>query len=959
MKKSLLKTCLFLLAPLFCFQQELSYVHYDTKDGLAGSTVYDMCQDKEGFLWFATESGLSRFDGKNFKNFYVEDGLPDNEILRVFSDSKGRVWILPFKKTVGFHYNHKIYNSENNELLQKINPESNIVDINEDGSQNILLGDTKKAIFISNNGDVKEAFTPNDRGHKSNTYIITTKSLSEKEFMVYLNDSVFYYRGEKLLFAYIDTFPIFNNRTLVPLITYPKGKRVLLNVPDGFINYEQKENYLIYINTTNGCFLTDTVTKSLVEHYLPGKKISRTIEDNEGNIWFATLGEGIYKLSSTETKNIKFSNIDNTEIFSLGKHEDNLICGLGFSKAVLLNNNTIVKILNYEKLTASSANPNASNRLYCINTMSNGISFLGFDSYLIKLENNVPIFSDLLPIKSIEEIDSKNICVGTSRYAFKVRVSDLKVTDTIWKGRCTKVFYSQKKYYIGTLEGLYELNEDKTRKYLGDQHPGLKRRITDIKEGPDGSLYVATADHGIVIYKNGKVINTINEKKGLSSNICRNLFLYSHFLLVGTNKGLNKIDISRNDYPIVKYSISDGLPSDVINAVYAEDSIIWIGTAAGLTYFNEKKISSSSVCNVSLLSMVISGKNEKVEHEQKLRYRDNNITFEYAGISFRSGGDIEYYYRMDGLDKEWNTTRQTSLIYQSLPPGKYEFQLYAVNKFGIKSKTIRAEFTIQTPFWKSWMFFGGLLVVVIASIFWAINRRYQRINTRRVEENRIQKHFAALEQQALQAQMNPHFIFNCLNSIQQYILTHDKEKANQYLTGFAMLVRQTLDNSERKAITLSEEITYLDKYLQMEKMRYGNIFNYEIFTDKAIETNKTEIPSLLLQPYVENSLRHGIRYKENGGGKINIRFSMKENILYCSIKDNGVGRKRAAELKSKNHIEYQSKGMGLTEKRIELLNKINKSHIAIEVVDIISDDGNAAGTEIIVKIPLENNERVQ
>jgi hypothetical protein len=957
LKKYFLNSLAFFIIPILSFQQEFNYVHYDTKDGLAGSTVYDMCQDKEGFLWFATESGLSRFDGKNFKNFYVEDGLPDNEILRVFPDSKGRVWIVPFTKTISYYFNREIFNSVNNELLKKVKPESNIIEIYEDEDENIMFADTKKAIFISHDDSVKEVFRPYDRGYKTESIVSVRNNYFDKGFIVLINDSVFYYRNNNLAFAY--NFSAIHDRNTIPLITYPKGKKFLLNIPYSFITYETLQNYVKYINTTNGCFLTDTITKSLVEHYLPGKKISRTIEDNEGNIWFATLGEGVYKLPSRETKNITLSKIANPEVFSLGKYKNQLICGLGFSKALLLDENRSYKISDFHNHTISSQNPNPTNRLYCIKTTKSGICFLGFDSYLVKFKEEVTISKDIQPVKSIEEIDRDHLFVGTSKYAFKVRVSDLQIVDTIRIGRCTKVFYSSRKYYVGTLDGLYEIAENKTQTYLGELHPALKRRITDIKEGSDQALYIATADHGIVVFKNGKIITVINEERGLSSNICRSLFLQSNFLLVGTNKGLNKIDISRNTFPIVKYSVSDGLPSDVINAVYAEDSIIWIGTAAGLTYFNEKKISSSSVCNVSLLSITVSGKNESIDHEQRLSYSDNNVTIEYAGISFRSGGDIEYFYKLEGLDKTWNTTRQTSLIYQSLPPGKYEFQLYAVNKFGVQSNTLKFKFSIATPFWKSGLFYGAIILIIIASTIRIVNTRNQRINAKREEQNKIQKQFAALEQQALQAQMNPHFIFNCLNSIQQYILTNDKEKANRYLTGFAMLVRQTLDNSERMTITLEEEISYLDKYLQMEEMRFGHTFDYEITLDKEINAELIEIPALLLQPYVENCLRHGIRYKESGTGKIIISFSIADNVLYCSIKDNGVGRKKAAELKSKDHIEYQSRGMKLTEKRIELLNKINKSSLAVEITDLKTGDGQAAGTEIIVKIPLASYERIQ
>lgn len=438
----------------------------------------------------------------------------------------------------------------------------------------------------------------------------------------------------------------------------------------------------------------------------------------------------------------------------------------------------------------------------------------------------------------------------------------------------------------------------------------------------------------------------------LSSNICRALFLSDNELLIGTNKGLNKVNLSNSDLPIIKYTISDGLPSDIVSSIYKEKDTIWLGSPAGLTYFNEKHISSTSICKATLLNVSVSGSERSPDSTLSLSYLDNNITFEYAGISLKGGEDIEYHYKLDGLDTRWNKTKETILAYNSLPYGNYKLQLYAVNKFGLKSNMISADFIVNKPFWKN----PWLLGIVICGIFllaiWLVSKRYQRILYSREQQNRVQRQFAALEQQALQAQMNPHFIFNCLNSIQQYILTNDKEKANQFLTGFASLVRRTLDISEKHTISLSEEIDYLKKYLEMEQMRFGDNFNYEIAVDKSINPDLVNIPSLLLQPYVENSLRHGIRYKEHGTGWLHISFSVTDHELICGIKDNGIGRKKAAEYKSKQHIEYQSRGMSLTEKRIDLINKINKSFISIDITDLEDMDGNGTGTEIKLRIPI-------
>jgi sensor histidine kinase YesM len=421
---------------------------------------------------------------------------------------------------------------------------------------------------------------------------------------------------------------------------------------------------------------------------------------------------------------------------------------------------------------------------------------------------------------------------------------------------------------------------------------------------------------------------------------------------VGTNKGINKIAFNNGSYFITKYSTSDGLPSDVINALYVKDGRLWIGSPAGLSFFNESNIANSSICNLKILSVSVSGKSTSPDSTQHFSYRDNNFRFEYAGISFRSGNEITYWYKLNGLDKEWKQTQENSLDYEALPSGNYKLELYAVNKYGVKSKSFVYSFVLTTPFWKTIWFYLLVFTLVFSLILFFITRRNKRMRAKLEQANRFQKQLAELEQLALQSQMNPHFIFNCLNSIQQYILTNEKEKANLYLSKFSSLIRQTLDISAQKTITVAEEISYLRRYLDMELMRFGNNFEYTIKTENIIDPNSLEIPALLLQPFVENAIRHGIRFKDDGKGEILITFSLKENALHCQIKDNGVGREKALEFRSKQHIEYQSKGMGLTSKRINLLNTVNEKKIFVTVLDLKNKDNIAAGTSIEITMPV-------
>ncbi len=949
---------LYFLSPLLLKAQEFNYVHYDSKDGLAGSTVYSMCQDKDGFMWFATENGLSRYDGTHFKNFTVKDGLPDNEVLKVFADSKGRIWIGTFSKEVCFYFNGKIHTKENDSLLTKIKFDRNIESIVEEDGHFLGLSTHSLVIIITPADSViiykiddicKEK---NKRGviyyYCGNILLdITENKTYDYNHLNLVWEKGYEYKAPKNSSSFKVDSSFF-------AIKYDRLENKFFNVsfPGKFLYAEAKGVCKEYINTTDGVWSVDTINLKLDYHYLPGKKITRTIEDKEKNLWFSSLGEGVYKLPSKAVQTILSKKNKEKEVYSISNYSDAVLAGGEFSQAMLINKKFKIIELNYKNNQQFTKNNPGTNRLFSMKSISNSITILGFDLFLVKLDKDKTTFNYIYPVKSVEKINNDFIIVGTSGYAFKIRLKDLQITDTIWRERCTKVFYHNYNYYIGTLKGLYEVKEDKTYTYLGDLYPALSRRITDIKSAADGTLWITTSDNGIVAYKNGKVIKIITDIEGLSSNICKTIFIEGNALWVGTDKGINKINTTNGQYNIIKYSTSDGLPSNTINALYVKDSIVWVGSPAGLTYFKENSISNSSICNLQMLGIYVSGKQLVSDSSFKLSYKNNNVNFEYAGISFRSGGEIGYHYKLTGLDNEWKTTTENNLDYKSLPAGDYKLELYAVNKYDIKSNTITINFLVQAPFWKTIWFYVLMAAVIITAITILFNWRNKKTKHRLEEKNNFQKQFAVLEQQALQSQMNPHFIFNCLNSIQQYILTNDKEKANQYLTDFAALIRQTLDISSQKTITVAEEASYLKKYLDMERMRFGDTFKYSIYVAGEVKADYVQIPALLLQPYVENSLRHGIRYKTEGGGKIEISFSLKQDNLHCIIKDNGVGRDKAAEFKSRQHIEYQSKGMSLTGKRIELLNTINERKIIVTVTDLLKENNSAAGTLVEINIPV-------
>ena len=212
---------------------------------------------------------------------------------------------------------------------------------------------------------------------------------------------------------------------------------------------------------------------------------------------------------------------------------------------------------------------------------------------------------------------------------------------------------------------------------------------------------------------------------------------------------------------------------------------------------------------------------------------------------------------------------------------------------------------------------------------------------------------AELEQKQLRAQMNPHFIFNCLNSIQHFVVINDVKKANKYLTGFASLMRQTLENSKDGIITLQKELVYLNSYLELELMRFKDKFIVEIICPGNINATAITIPSMIIQPFVENAIRHGLCFLNDRAGELAIKFHLKGNDLYCEIDDNGIGRAQSRKLKENANIIYESQGMALTQKRLALVSKGSGTEYTISIKDKVDQQNDAAGTTVIIKFPVE------
>jgi len=955
--------------PYTAFSQEYSYARYDIADGLASSTVYCITQDKDGFIWTGTEAGVCRFDGKHFTTYTTADGLPDAEILQIFGDSKGRVWMAPFRGSVCYYYEGKIHNQGNDSMLSGMGLREDVQNFVEDARGDILIQQKTFVTVVRPDGGVKRYDSA--CGEPIANSVGAGRSASGN-FNLQIGQQLFELSASGLVvrrrISFPDAHP--NYIALSPILSVLKSHPFTMGIsslvtnrkieyPKDWPVNEHVSYSIIYDSLVCNNGISGVEEYSLSAHgvqrkFLPGIHVSRTFSDRAGNIWFTTIGNGIYRLKSDEVRSVVLpeNGMGVTSVHSIElSHGGKLLLGVNHDGIFALKYPEL-------RLEGMARRVMGVNRVLFIHEFRKNWVIYGSDSHLamgsFSQYHHLKVGDG---IKSASMMDGNRILMGGPSGAGIFDIRSLRIIDTLWRSRVTVVYNRKDTNYIGTLYGLWRIIGKEPPQFMGDRVSFLKSRISAIAESDNGILWIASYDDSIIGYSNGHAIAMMTPKQGLTGNTCYCLYYHDEKLWVGTDKGLNKVELNKPGYPVTAYTSNDGLLSDIVNVVYATGTTIFAGTSAGLSVFDENRMKPGDECRIKVMAVVNGGINRIGDTAGLvLPVRENNIRFEFAGISYRSAGQIRYRYRLIGLDSAWKETQDNYLDYPTLPSGQYEFQVQAVNRFGIPSPVSSVFFAVATPFWSRLWFNGLELMVFIAATWLFITWRIRQVQRQQDQKAMQSRRMAELEHIALQAQMNPHFIFNCLNSIQQFVFDKDMMATNEYISSFVRLIRATLNQSSRPFISVAEEIKYLSDYLSLEKMRFKNKMDFVIELGKEVVAGDLLLPPMLLQPYVENCVRHGLRHKTGGQGYIHIHFGAQGGRLVVTIRDNGIGRKKAMEYKTGEHIEYQSKGMSMTSARIQMINILYKSQIDVKVEDLVDERGQPKGTLILINFPVFREE---
>lgn len=932
--------------------------NYVVENGLLSTEVFHVIQDRKGYVWIATGQGVNKFDGYSFQNFTQLNGLPDNTVLELFEDYKGRIWFITLSGMLSWFENDSIHIYPHNKIIFDYN-QSKRHPIKKsfyvDSADNVFISFYKaKPIRIDSTGRLHELTAPGE-------YVSIVKKV-DKNRLIYSCIN----RNFRVILQNIfdnnqfDTLNIQTGfRSVAQLyrnhLLYSSFNKLFLFNKNGHSKTVDFDNDIIWLSKDDQellwvGFINDGVKayKNLnfeepVFHFFKGEDVSSLVKDKEGGYWFTTLNNGINYLPSLDFRSIIPKNSPvNHSVSHLAAKDNKLWFTGGYGNYYTYDLETLVKKPYAEK------NNEFPSRLLKFLGDSLIISDLRKGTYLIyngQSKKISPKFSSevlkkrnkdfiLFYRNTIEFVEEQKILLNKNKPFFDIYTVLNYNKDTIW---------------LGTDRGLFQFSLVTNKLKKLTRHKLFNNRVNTLIKDKGQNTWVGTRGSGL-LHVRDSTVKHYSLKDGLPGNSVNAITRVKNNLWIGTNRGIARIPLENDTLvtkKITKIVKGHGLIANEINDIESFKGYIFAATKKGISYFSEEIKGKSS--SVYFTDCRINEKDTCLLDRYELPYNKNHVEITFVGINYQRNRPLEYYYKMQGLENHWRKTNDLSILYSSLAPGEYNFMIKTVNSYGIESvKPIEISFQINKPYYKKWWFITGIVLIVllvISGIFYLFFKTKLREANKR---NQVEKALNRSRQQALSAQMNPHFIYNSLNSVQNYILKNEPLKSSEYLSKLGDLMRRILNNSQHSSITLQEELEALKKYVEMERIRFHQDFDFDIIIDPEIDPQIIKVPPLIIQPYVENAIHHGLRLKE-GEKKLNVHIYQQEKQTCIHIEDNGIGRERAGKLKSKSASKHKSHGLNITNKRLLLFEEAYNNNLTINTFDANSNDKYNKGTRVEIQ----------
>lgn len=972
---------IFLISSFFIFGQSYPFKKYSTLNGMTSNIVYDAIQDDNGFMWFATNIGVSRFDGKNWINYTIEDGLSDNEIVKIKKDGKGRIWLLAFNGTVTVIHNEVIYNPENCEILKKIEPGMfyRYYYSNKDGT--VLISNSRNSSYRIN--------FPNQISEVS---IDTVMIYNSKHGGVYINKNDVFFKninGTTTLFT--DNKDVFKKR----IVWYNENPELFLSLTENdfyvidstlktqkFVNKLLKEESInmdkiidIYFKHKNSFWVTignkgvlncETKDGNLtrLSKYFENDFITSVFIDNEENHWFTTYGNGVMMLPRNFNLVKNYSRNDGLfqdDVFSVCVDRNQRIWAGHKNQCIsIIDKNKIVKLnIKGQKSDVGRIGKIIEHPLGgMVISHDRGILMIEYKNERIYAKKKIfveiedGIFHIEQPIKDFVIDKTGNIILASQENINIIQSNQLN-SELIYAKRLP--FESNRTFsvsinkigqiYFSDAKGLVKIEGEKMTR-LSHLNSRIKHRIEDM-EWIDDLLFLSISGNGIFVLQNDQIIDQLEPSDGLLSKHITRLYCREKKLFVGSNQGINVIEPKGKDFEISRISTASISNIQQVNDVFANDNVLFAASLNGITIMARDTNDRNLIIKPKILftSIIYKNKDIKNAEDPKISFTDRHLTFNFTYPTFFQPEGVRYEYRLN--DNKWIGLQSNSLELNELRPGSYILYIKAKDFDGNWSRPIKYSFDVLRPFYLSWWFYGIILLGLISGILVIAKNRMNRLKEEQKIKLEYEQKINKLQLQSLQAMMNPHFIFNSLSAIQLQINAGENNKANSYLTRFSKLLRKNLETINESSISLDEEIERLKLYLDTEKMRLENILEYEIFCENHLKTSEIFIPTMVLQPLVENAIWHGIM-PSGLKGKIKICFFNSDQKLIIIIEDNGIGYNKSIEQKQKNSIEKQALGMKIIYDRLKHLSvKLNNS-IEMDIIDLSEEKSH--GTRIKIEM---------
>ncbi|MGZ3920484.1 MAG: histidine kinase, partial [Bacteroidia bacterium] len=816
---------------------------------------------------------------------------------------------------------------------------------------------------------------------------------------IYRDDSTYYICTDKGLVIY--------NAVQFEIINKTRG------LPSDEVNCVVQKNGIIVIGTGRGLSFynpqTKKITNYFIENGLIDEDITALLNQNDEYLWIGSPS-GLLRFNGEQFTYYNIGNDNNSNVIRclLKDREDNIWCGTHsglfkyrdnsfstFDKSNGPGNAFIFQIFrdNANNLWMCSAN-NGIYKYYqgyfkrygvseglgtnvCKTGLedNNGRLIFGTKNGLVQLKNehfiNIPLPKGIKPPFEMlyKTHDGTVWAAGTNGIISLNWINNIPQTK----------FYNVP---ASNYNGVYGLCEDeKNHLWIGTFKAGLFKLIDDSIHDMNKELGLSEEDYFSIKYYKGHLfsasldgvmmldtrtnkVNYITEEDGLNSELVYSIEFAENYktLWAGTNQGINKINLAKylndGEIDITSFGKLQGFAGVECNSngIWEDaDGTLWFGTINGLVKHEPYSLKKNLQPNSTVIQKIqLFSEDTLLENNSKLPNKYNTITFYYKGICLTNPEKVVYIKKLEGLEKEWSQpSAEEYSKYANLAPGKYTFKVKSRNNEGIwDDNETTFSFTILAPFYTKWWFILLVITGVTALVYTIVMIRIRNIKRKQRLDYERKVEMSKIELKALRSQMNPHFIFNSLNSIQHYIFHSKTDEAIKYLSKFARLVRIILNNSNKPTVTVGEDLEALKLYLELEQMRFEDKFDYEVIIDPSVDTDYDIMPPLLTQPYVENAILHGLNPKP-GRGKLTISFTSKNNFLICTITDNGIGREKAAEIKRTMPVsKHKSLGMQITEDRLKILNEVNNSRLSVTITDLKDADNNSLGTKVELYVPL-------